>query len=195
MNRTVLRARTCKLMLSADKQLYTERSMAYHLRQLKRAFLNGDIDGNCVENADKTHFVFSINNCKALGFVGDSQVRYADLVSGGWSITVMVRKTERQRAAAQAPMLVFKNMPHSYQLCGVPDSVLGLLYLSSPKAWMDGAIWSDWLQEPRALSPLPNRKQRVKCVDSCSLHMTTPDVLESLRKTRIKRCMLPCKCN
>lgn len=135
-NRIILRAQTSKLTVSADRQFYIEKSVAYHLGQLKRAFLDGDLDENCVENADETHFVFNMDNGKTLGFIGNNQVKYADVVSGGESITMVVRITGGQRAAIQPPMLIFKNLFRSYPIRGVPDSMPGVFYSTSPKAWM-----------------------------------------------------------
>lgn len=71
-NGVVLRGQTGKLIVNVNNQLYIKKAVAYYLRQLTRAFLNGSRDGNCVEKADETHCVFNMDNGKKLGFVGDS---------------------------------------------------------------------------------------------------------------------------
>ena len=44
-----------------------------------------------MENLDETHFVVNLDNGKTLGFRGDTTVKYADVVSGRESITLVVR--------------------------------------------------------------------------------------------------------
>lgn len=77
-------------MLSADKQLYIEKSVAYHLRQLKRVSFNGELEANCVQNADETHLMFIMKTCKMLELIGNNQVKYADVVLGDKSVTTSV---------------------------------------------------------------------------------------------------------
>lgn len=107
--------------------------MARHLRQLKRAFPNGELDGNSVENAEESLFVSSLDNGKPSKFIGSSKVKYADAVSRGKSITVVVRITGGQRAAISPSMLVFKKMFRSHPNCRAVHSVPGVFYCTSPK--------------------------------------------------------------
>ena len=44
-----------------------------------------------MENVDETHFVINMDNGRSLGFRGDSTVKYADVVAGGESMTLVVR--------------------------------------------------------------------------------------------------------
>lgn len=55
---------------------------------------------------------------KTLGFLGDIAVKYLDVVSGGDSITMMVRLTGGSSSMIQPPIIVLKNATGSY-LSGV----------------------------------------------------------------------------
>ena len=95
--------------LSAAKQLFFEKEVAFHLGTLKREFETGTIDENDVENADETHFMINMDNGRTLSFSGESEVKYADVVSGGDSVTMMVRLSGGRVAIVQNTFMVFKN--------------------------------------------------------------------------------------
>ena len=114
-----------------------ERSIAFHLGELKRGFESGQLHEDECENADETHFVFNMDNGKTLAFIGDKEVKYADVVSGGEPITMMVRITGGKNSMICPPMLIFKNQNRSYPIRGVADNVPGVCYRSSPRGWMD----------------------------------------------------------
>jgi hypothetical protein len=48
-----------------------------------------------MENIDETHFVVNLDNGHTLGFQGDTSVTYAEVVSGGDSMTMVVRISGR----------------------------------------------------------------------------------------------------
>lgn len=129
-NRIVLRSQTGKLMVSKNKQDYIDKTVAYHLGCLKRAFDSGEIYEDECENADETHFVFNMDSGKTLGFIGDNDVKYGDVVSGGDPITMVVRLTGGKNAMIQKPMLIFKNQSRSYTIRGVADNIGGVSYRS-----------------------------------------------------------------
>ena len=85
----------------------------------------------------KLTFVFNMDNGKTLAFIGDKEVKYADVVSGGEPITMMVRITGGKNSMICPPMLIFKNQNRSYPIRGVADNVPGVCYRSSPRGWMD----------------------------------------------------------
>lgn len=183
-NRIVLRAQTGKLMVSPAKQEWIEKSVAFHMGVLKRGFECGELNEDCVENADETHFVFNMDNGRTLGFIGDNDIKYADVVSGGEPITMMVRISGGRRAAIHPPMIIFKNLKRSYPVRGAEDSVPGACYRTSPKAWMDGLVWQQWLSEPRAISTLSAGRERTLFVDNCSSHIqdeTVDGLLENIK--------------
>lgn len=43
------------------------------------------------ENMDKTHFIINMDNVRTLGFRGDKKVKYADMVSDGVGITMVLK--------------------------------------------------------------------------------------------------------
>ncbi|RLN67573.1 hypothetical protein BBJ28_00024453, partial [Nothophytophthora sp. Chile5] len=90
-NGIVLRAQTGKRQINPEKQMQIEKEVAFHLGVLKRGFASGEINEDTVENIDETHFVFDFNNGKTLGFSGEKQIKYADVVSGGEEMTMVVR--------------------------------------------------------------------------------------------------------
>ncbi|RHY23144.1 hypothetical protein DYB25_007428 [Aphanomyces astaci] len=78
-----------KLSLSPAKKEHIEKTVAYHLGELQRGFASGDLDEDLLCNMDETHFVINEDNGRTLGFRGDSEVKYADVVSGGVGMTMM----------------------------------------------------------------------------------------------------------
>ena len=44
-----------------------------------------------METLDETHFVVNLDNGMTLGFRGDTTIKYADVVSEGESMTLVVR--------------------------------------------------------------------------------------------------------
>ena len=61
------------------------------MSELKCGLQSGDLD--LVGNMDETHFIVNIANGRMLGFRGDENVKYADVVSGGENMILMVRNT------------------------------------------------------------------------------------------------------
>ena len=88
-------------------------------------------------------------------------------------------------------MIIFKSQMRWHPIRGVPDNVSGVGYRSSPKGWMDGRVWHDWLCEPRAISALPSERQRVLYVDNCSSHSEGPRAAQCLREINTTMQKLP----
>jgi hypothetical protein len=135
-NNIVGRAQTGKLMVCAERMEHIEKEIAYHLGVVAREFQSGALDENLVENADKTHFVFNTDNGKTLGFRGDNDVNYADIVSGGMGMTMLVRLTGGPGAPTCAPFTTFQNASGSYPIRGVPDNFPFVSYRTSAKGFM-----------------------------------------------------------
>ena len=85
----LLTQRGC-LTCSPEKETQIEMHTTYHLRVLHRGFQNGIFDKNLMENLDETHFMVNMDNGKALGFRGDTSVKYADVVARGEAMTMVV---------------------------------------------------------------------------------------------------------
>lgn len=118
-----------------------EKENAFHLGVLKRAFNSKEIDEDIFEKADETNFILNMDNGRTLGFVGSGDVKYADFVSGGEPIKVMVRIMGVNNTLIQVPMLIFQNTARSYPIIGVPDTIPGVCYQSSSKGWMEILAW------------------------------------------------------
>lgn len=77
------------------------------------AFNSGELDQECVENADKTHFILKIDNGRKLGIMGDNAVNYVVVVSTIEPMTMVVRITGGENAYMEPPFILFKNSNYS----------------------------------------------------------------------------------
>jgi hypothetical protein len=111
----VARAQTGKLQCSAEKELHVEKTIAYHLGELYRGFATAELDENLLENMDETHFV-NVDNWRTLGIRGDNYAKYADVVSGGETMTMMLRIKGGVSSQIAAPMMIFTNNNRSYPI-------------------------------------------------------------------------------
>lgn len=68
---------------------------------------SGELDENYQENMDEIHFLINMNNGRTLGFRGDREVKYAEVVSGGVPITMTVKITGGVHAKICTPFLIF----------------------------------------------------------------------------------------
>lgn len=68
---------------------------------------------------------------------------------------MMVRISGCRPAAIHPPKVYFKNVKRSYPVRGAEKSFPGACYRESPKEWMDGVVWNQWLTDPREISALP----------------------------------------
>jgi hypothetical protein len=120
---------------------------------LQRGFQTGIFDENLIENIDETHFVINMDNGRTLGFRGDTTVKYVDVVSGGDSMTMVVRISRGRRSLIEAPMLIFTNGNNRNPIRGLDDNIPGISYMTRPKGWMDQALFPKFFLEPRAFQP------------------------------------------
>lgn len=152
---------------------------------------SGEYNEDYVENIDETHFIFNVDNSRTVGHRGDNSVKYADVVSGGESITMVVRITGGQRASIKNPMLIFSNNRSSYPIQGVPDNVPGVCYRSGPSGWMDTRIFAQYFNDPRAYQADPYGHRKHVWVDNSSNHNRTPLLNEILQSKNTELCYLP----
>lgn len=182
--RIVSRAQSGKHRMSPAKENEIEIQVAAHLGALSSLLTRGVVDENDLENADETHFVINVDNGRTLGFCGSSDVKYADVVSGGEGFTMMVRLTGGRDARIANPFLVFTNKDCNYPIKGVPDDINGVAYRTGPKGWMDTRVMALWLSEKRVISTLPNGRTRHLYLDNCSGHLDTPQLQKAARDAR-----------
>lgn len=130
-----------------------------------------------------------MDNGKTLGFRGDNDVKYADVVSGGMGMTMVVRLTGGPGSTICPPFMIFQNPNCSYPIRGVPDDIPGVSYRSAKKGFMTKDVWVQWLNEPRAQRRnvpainMPN-SDRVIFVDNYGGHNDGPEVQKSLSQIR-----------
>lgn len=61
--------------------------------ELKHGFGGGTLHGDDMKDGDETCFVLYMDDGKTLDLIGDKAVEYADVVSSGGPIMMMVRRT------------------------------------------------------------------------------------------------------
>ena len=124
----VSRAQTGKPMVSPEKRIFIEEDVALRLEQISRDFNSGAFDKDILENFDETHFVVNMDDGQTLGFIGNDNVKYANMVSGGENMTMVVRLSGGRNAMIQTPFMIFQNYNRNYKIRGVPDNVPGAFY-------------------------------------------------------------------
>jgi hypothetical protein len=143
-NNIVLFRQTGIMICSKEKELQIERLTAFHLGELKRGFESGLYYEDYMKNVDETHFVINFHNGRTLGFRGDVEKKYADVVIGGQSMTMVVRIIGGRRARLAATFMIFENSSRTYPIRNVPDNIPGVSYYTSPKDWMDKYIFAEY---------------------------------------------------
>ncbi|KAI2506922.1 hypothetical protein MHU86_7514 [Fragilaria crotonensis] len=179
----VVRSQTGKLMCSPEKELHIQKTIAFHMGELHRGFSSGELDENLIENMDETHFVINVDNGRTLGVRGDNDVKYADVVSGGEGMTMMVRLTGGPTSYIQPPMMIFTNQSRSYPIAAVPDNIPGVCYRSGPKGWNDKTLFPQWFTEPRAYQGDQHGRQKVMYLDNCGGHNHSDALTAALEAT------------
>lgn len=112
----------------------------YHLGIMNIMF---EYDKVCEDDIKKRlNAYFSMDKRKYLGFIGDNEVKYEDVVSPGEPITMIVHITGSWRAQIQPSMIIFKNASLSYAVRLVADAVPGFYSQTSPNSWMNWKVWS-----------------------------------------------------
>jgi hypothetical protein len=89
---------------------------AFHLGVLHRGFSNGKFDKNLMEYINETHFVVNMNNGRTSGFRSDTTISYVEVVSGGDSMTTVIRISGGRRSMIEASMLIFTNSNDNYSI-------------------------------------------------------------------------------
>jgi hypothetical protein len=104
-------------------------------------FQTGIFDENLIKNIDKIHFVINMDNGRRLEFPEDTTMKYANVVSGGDSMTMVIRISRGRRSLIEAPMLIFTNRNSRYPIRGLDDNIPMVSYRTGPKGWMDQALF------------------------------------------------------
>jgi hypothetical protein len=146
-----------------------------------------------IENIDETHFVVNVDNGRTLGFRGDTTIKYADVVSSGDSMTMVVRISGGRRSLIEAPMFIFTNGNSTYPIRELDDNIPGVSYRTRPKGWMDQVLFPEFFLEPRAFQPDLHGRSKVVWVNNCNSHRITPRLTTVLtEKQTILKFLPPC---
>ena len=137
--------------MSPEKTREIRAAVAKHLGELKRGFESGDLNEYCIEDIDETHFVINFDTGRTLGFVAETPIKYAEVVSGGEGMTMVVRLSGGPSARVRPPMMIFTNASASHQIQGVPANIGCVCYRTGPKGWMDQRVLQKYLTERRAI--------------------------------------------
>lgn len=90
--------------------------MAYHMGILARQFHSRELHEDLCKNMDETHFIVNMDNGRTLGFRGDTEVKYTDMVSGGMGMTMVVKVTRGVHGRIAMPFIIFQNLQCSYPI-------------------------------------------------------------------------------
>jgi hypothetical protein len=189
----VLLSQRGKLNCRLEKEIQIEMRAAHHLGVLQRDFQTGIFDENLIKNIVETHFVINMDNGRTLGFRGDTTVKYADVISGGDSMTMVVRISEGRRSLIEASMFIFTNGNSRYPIRGLDDNILGISYRTMPKCWMDQALFPKYFTEPRAFQLDLHGCTKIIWIDNCNSHRITSRLTTVLtEKQTVLRFLPPC---
>lgn len=83
--------------------------MVIHLRNISRILRSGEFEEIDLSNADETHSIFIMDNCRYMGYAGDSEVKYADDVLGGEAVTMFVKLGGGRDSRIDVPFMIFTN--------------------------------------------------------------------------------------
>ena len=135
----------------------------------------------------------NLDNGRTLGFRGDTTVKYAEVVSGGESMTMVVCISGGRRATIEAPMIIFSNENRSYPIRGLIDDIPRVSYRTGSKGWMDQTVFPEYFLEPRAYQADLHHRHKIIWLDNCSGHAMTPRLATVLAaKNTIFKFLPPC---
>ncbi|KAL3687832.1 hypothetical protein R1sor_014141 [Riccia sorocarpa] len=142
-----------------------------------------------LENVDETHFINIMDNGDTLGFQGDQEVKYEDVVSGGQGMMMIVRLTGGRDPRIETPMIIFQNKDRRYPMRGVPDYIPGVCYRTRPKGWDDTLSFPQWCQENPVITRDHDDRTRIIYMDNCSCHNETPKLTVALQDINAIICL------
>ena len=156
--------------------------MAKHIGELSILFEEGQ-DEQLVFNLDETHFIIDHDNGRALGFLGESTVNYAEVSNGTEGFTVVPLVRGGVNACIESVFVVFKNQNANYPIMGVPDDLENISYRTGKKGWMDRRVFREMIEEPRFISEDDLGRPQIVFLDNVNSHGRTNEVGFSLQKS------------
>lgn len=93
---------------------YNDRTISFHLGQVRARFSDGAWNKDTIFNFDETHFVFDFDNGRALGFKGQTFVSYAEVSNGTEGLTVGLLIRGGANARIESAFVIFTTRNGSY---------------------------------------------------------------------------------
>lgn len=103
---------------------------------MKQSLNYGDEDEKDVGNADETNFIINMDNGRTLGFYGETEIKYSDVMWCGEGMKMMVRVSGGRDSKIQRPFMMFMNKDRSFPIRNVPDDISVVSYCSGLKEWV-----------------------------------------------------------
>ena len=162
------------LTCSPQKKREIKKCTASYLSVLCRGFSNGTFSENVMENINETYFVMNMNNGRTVEFKGDITIPYVEVVSGGVSMTMVIRIYGGRRSTIKIPMLIFTNSNCSYHVYDLDDNIPRICYRIRSKGWMDQTLFAKYFSKAKAFKSNVHGHSKVVWVDNCMGHNMTP---------------------
>ncbi len=101
---------------------YYDRTVARYLEEVSTLFEEG-LDENLVFNLDETDFVLNQDNGRALRFLGENTINYAEASNGSHNFTLVPLVRGGFYTRVESLFVIFKNVNESYRIDGVPGEM------------------------------------------------------------------------
>lgn len=160
-----------KPKFSVKKLIQFGKETKKHLGKLKKGFSSCDYKEQDMSKAEKTNFVFNIDNCKTLLFSGDKEVKYGDVTSGGDGMKMLLNLSCVPNAQIESALLIFTNQVRSYPISGVTYNTPEFAYRTRPRRSINSINMLDWLCQARVIKYLPNNRIRHLFIDNCNIRI------------------------
>lgn len=131
------------------------------------------------------------NERRTLVMRGDSDVKFADVVSSDHRIAMIFMLDGCPNDRICVSFMIFQNVACYYPIWGITDAVPGVCHRKVPKGWMDWCVFREWFGKWRIFQPLRNEQKRVIFIDNASGHAMSDDVQVSLPRSNTELMYLP----
>jgi hypothetical protein len=125
--------------MQPSKKLHVEMIVAFLIGTLEKRLCNKNFHEDYMDNVDEINFIINRDNGKNWGFEVKARL-YANVVSNGEKITMIVRMTCSRPTIITAPMMIFTNMRHVYPIRGVENDVCRVCYCTRPRGWINSEL-------------------------------------------------------
>ncbi len=126
-------------------------------------------------NLDETHFFFDQDNSKALGFLGESTVNYAEVRNGSENFTLVTLVRGAAHAYIESIVAIFKNENANYPILGIADDLEYVSYRTGRKVWMDQRVFYEMFGEERLILREDQERNKLVFLDNVRSHGLTEE--------------------